>query len=138
MRNMGKSKRLDWPEITVLMNMEVMEEEWIEEMNNVMRAFLAESQLEVYHRVSIEFDAYNQERAYEYEHLVVYFVYRYLRKSVTDHKFLERAKFTLEDRIETARIFCKEVEYSNMSLEHIDISKILCKDNKIVSYIRNT
>ena len=70
-----------------------------------------------------------------YEHLLVYFVYRYLMNSIYDYDILSYAKmivmatlvvsdmdvarfyrnggkFTMSDRIDVARIFSKEVEHS--------------------------
>lgn len=70
-----------------------------------------------------------------YEHLLVYFVYRYLMNAIYDYDILSYAKmivmatlvvrdmdaarfhrnggkFTMSDRIDVARIFSKEVEHS--------------------------
>ncbi|BBF43612.1 lysine-N-methylase [Lachnospiraceae bacterium KM106-2] len=138
-------KRMD-----LFAEMEVMDEEWEEECNNVMRAFHSDSHRGLYEQTATEFAKTYKDREYEYEHLMVYFVYRYLIKAVFDGRFLDRAKFcvicyltiremdrmrflingsvyTLEDRIETARIFSKEVEHSRMSLEYLS-KKIKTED----------
>lgn len=127
-------KRMD-----LMMEMEVMEEEWIQQMNNVMRAFYSSDQ---YERTSAMFSEYMDGREHEYEHLLVYFIYRYLVKAVEDDEFLNRLKFcvvcyltirdmdrmrfliqgmsfTMEDRIDTARIFSKQVEHSQKSMEYL-------------------
>ncbi|MCD7918815.1 MAG: flagellin lysine-N-methylase [Clostridiales bacterium] len=78
-------------------------------------------------------------RGYEYEHLTFYFLYRYFLHAVDDGDFLSRVclallsvltvrrldfarwhqnggRFTLEDRIAVARIFSKELEYSEENM----------------------
>ncbi|MCC8100576.1 MAG: flagellin lysine-N-methylase [Clostridiales bacterium] len=78
-------------------------------------------------------------REYEYEHLAFYFLYRYFLHAVDDGDFLSRVclallsvlavrrldfacwhqngeRFTLEDRIAVARIFSKELEYSEENM----------------------
>ncbi len=78
-------------------------------------------------------------RGYEYEHLAFYFLYRYFLHAVDDGDFLSRVCltllsvltvrqldfarwhenggcFTLEDRIAVARIFSKELEYSEENM----------------------
>ncbi len=78
-------------------------------------------------------------RAWEYEHLAFYFLYRYFLHAVDDGDFLSRVclallsvltvgqldfarwrengeRFTLEDRIAVARIFSKELEYSEENM----------------------
>ena len=78
-------------------------------------------------------------RLYEYEHLAVYYVYRYFMGAVFDGELLPRVKlaaasllmqllldtqrwrktgrFTLEDRIDRAKAYSKELEYCEENLE---------------------
>lgn len=79
-------------------------------------------------------------REYEYEHLLVYFTNRYFMRSYYDANILNKAKFavvsvlvirdmdvlrylqnggnfTADDRIDTARIYSKEVEHSEENME---------------------
>ena len=81
-------------------------------------------------------------REYEYEHLLVYFTNRYFMRAYYDANILNKAKFavvsvlvirdmdvlrylqkggkfTLEDRIDTARIYSKEVEHSEENMERL-------------------
>ncbi|WP_125144452.1 flagellin lysine-N-methylase [Clostridium transplantifaecale] len=81
-----------------------------------------------------EFAAYFKEREYQYEHLAVYFTYRYYLKSCFDCDLLSRAAFTVvsilvirlfdmekyagsrgvtaEEQIEIIRYYSRELEYS--------------------------
>ena len=88
-----------------------------------------------------------------YEHLLVYFVYRYLMNAVYDYDILSYAKmivvatlvvrdmdaarfqrnggsFTMFDRIDVARIFSKEVEHSEGNAEDL---KEMCMMEEIAS-----
>lgn len=80
-------------------------------------------------------------RDYEYEHLAVYFVYRYFMKCREDGDlvskaglavlsfliirlldldlFLRKSGFSLEDRIGTAKAYSKEIEYCEENLEKL-------------------
>lgn len=83
-----------------------------------------------------------QERAYEYEHLLVYYSFLCLARCVDDYDFLAKAKMAVtsflmirdmdcvwcaehggryakEDRIRMARIYAKEVEHSGENLEYL-------------------
>lgn len=134
-------KRMD-----VLMDMEVMEEEWIQEMNNVMRAFYADSMAKHYESMAVELKALRKDWNYEYEHMIIYFLYRYAILAVEDNQFLDKIKFsilsfltirdmdrmrlliegmsfTFHDRVETSRIFCKQVEHSQKCMSYLE-SKI--------------
>jgi lysine-N-methylase len=79
-----------------------------------------------------------QERDYEYEHLAVYFVYRYFMKCRTDGdiyskgclavfcillirildtvKYIENGGLSKEDRVQNAKDCSKEIEYSEENL----------------------
>lgn len=81
-----------------------------------------------------------RDREYEYEHLLVYFTFRYFMRAYYDDNILTKAqfavasvlmirdmdvmryikngrKFTLADRIDTAKIYSKEVEHSEENME---------------------
>ena len=84
----------------------------------------------------------NQGREYEYEHLCVYFLFRYAMQTVYDSNFwghaavmavcflmirdmdmarffCQNGSFSLEDRIDVARIFSKEAEHSEENMEYL-------------------
>lgn len=82
------------------------------------------------------------ERKYEYEHLLVYFTYRYFMRAFYDENLLAKAQFavtgfllvremdaarfftngafTEADRVDTARIYAKEVEHSEENVELLE------------------
>lgn len=126
----------------ILMKMEVMEDEWIQEMNNVVRIFYSEHCVDLYADMTKKLKSYLQQRTYESEHLLVYFIYRYIIKDVYDGRLMARLKFcllcyraiedmdrtcffmsgenfTLEDRVQNVRIFCKEAEHSEICLQYL-------------------
>lgn len=87
------------------------------------------------------FRAYFEDCMYEYEHLAVYFVYRYFLKASFDEDLLSKIKlcaishiaimlfdidsfieskgFGIKDRIENAKLYSKEVEYSQENLDFL-------------------
>ncbi|MDO5522000.1 MAG: flagellin lysine-N-methylase [bacterium] len=119
--------------------LEILDEEWKETLGRIS-AFLEAGTKEAYLEYQKEFLSYYQDREYEYEHLLVYFIFRYGMKSVYDQDFLAKIKFavasflmirdmdveryhsnggtfSVEDRIDVARIYSKEVEHSEDNLE---------------------
>ena len=115
----------------VFADMEELDDEWVhtkEEFEKLYHEDTYEAFLTEYMRSS----DYSE---LGYEHLLVYFVYRYLMNSIYDYDILSYAKmivmatlvvrdmdaarfyrnggkFTMSDRIDVARIFSKEVEHS--------------------------
>lgn len=126
----------------VFLRMEVMEEEWQEEINNVARAFHGDLQEELYVTIEKNFLEDMKDRMQEYEQLLVYFLFRYVIQAIYDNNFYNRVKFcivcylvirdmdytrylihnneyTLEDRIDTVRIFSKQTEHSEKCLNYL-------------------
>ena len=87
-------------------------------------------------------EIHRQERSYEYEHMLVYYSFLCLARCVDDYDFLGKAKlvvtsflmildmdcslyakqkgkYTKQNRIDTARIYAKEVEHSGENLEYL-------------------
>lgn len=83
-----------------------------------------------------------EDREFEYEHLMVYYVFMCLARCVDDYDFIGRAKlavvsflmirdmdaawflrqnghYSREDRVMTARIYAKEVEHSEENLDYL-------------------
>ena len=91
----------------------------------------------------------SESRLYEYEHLLVYYSFLCLARSVDDYDFLAKAKmavisflmirdidcalfskyqsYSKEDRISTARVYAKEVEHSAENMEYL-ADEILFED----------
>ena len=133
----------------IFLDMEELDEEWI----NTKAEFE-----QIYHEDTYEklLLAYLNSKDYSelgYEHLLVYFVYRYLMNAVYDYDILSYAKmivvatlvvrdmdaarfqrnggsFTMFDRIDVARIFSKEVEHSEGNAEDL---KEMCMMEEIAS-----
>lgn len=133
----------------IFLDMEEIDEEWI----NTKAEFE-----QIYHEDTYEklLLAYLNSKDYSelgYEHLLVYFVYRYLMNAVYDYDILSYAKmivvatlvvrdmdaarfqrnggsFTMFDRIDVARIFSKEVEHSEGNAEDL---KEMCMMEEIAS-----
>ena len=133
----------------IFLDMEELDEEWI----NTKAEFE-----QIYHEDTYEklLLAYRNSKDFSelgYEHLLVYFVYRYLMNAVYDYDILSYAKmivvatlvvrdmdaarfqrnggsFTMFDRIDVARIFSKEVEHSEGNAEDL---KEMCMMEEIAS-----
>lgn len=133
----------------IFLDMEELDEEWI----NTKAEFEQIYHEDTYERLLL---AYLNSKDYSelgYEHLLVYFVYRYLMNAVYDYDILSYAKmivvatlvvrdmdaarfqrnggsFTMFDRIDVARIFSKEVEHSEGNAEDL---KEMCMMAEIAS-----
>ncbi|MDO5422635.1 MAG: flagellin lysine-N-methylase [Eubacteriales bacterium] len=120
--------------------LEVLDEEWRDTLAHVTESFAGPAGEARYTDWHARFAHYNQNREYEYEHLLVYFLFRYTMQTVYDCNFLSHITyaaasllmiqdidtvrfidqgetFTLADRIDTARIYSREVEHSEENLE---------------------
>ena len=107
--------------------MEVLEPSWMQGIDDLRS-----------HLDALDFDGFFAalgERCYEYEHLLVYFLFRYFLKAVYDENALNKVqsalvmtlvmaaqgawewqktgRFSLADQIEVTRQYSKEVEYSD-------------------------
>lgn len=101
-----------------------------------LEAFYTEENYEKTHRAFME--AY-REREYEYEHLMVYYTFRYFVRAFYDNNLLNKAQlavasflmirdmdamlyaengtFDLLDRIETVKLYARELEHSEENME---------------------
>lgn len=119
--------------------LEVLDDEW-ENTKQKLYAFFGE---EEYERARKEYERAVRENEFEYEHLFVYFTFRYFMKAWYDGNVLSKAqlavasyliirdmdivryfengkKFALSDRIDNVRIYSKEVEHSEYNLELLE------------------
>ncbi|MDY3919740.1 MAG: flagellin lysine-N-methylase [Candidatus Limivivens sp.] len=120
--------------------LEVLDEEWRETLAHVTACFSGPEKEKRYADWHRRFEEFYRKREYEYEHLLVYFVFRYTMQTVYDCNFMSHmcyaaasllmiqdmdvvrfmdqgGRFTLEDRIDLARIYSREVEHSEENLE---------------------
>lgn len=122
--------------------LEILDQEWLSAIRRIKVLFkeITSTEYEIWTK---EFLNYYKEREYEYEHLMVYFIFRYGMKSAYDNNFLSKIKlavasvlmirdmdverflangrqYTLADRIDIARIYSKEVEHSEENLESLE------------------
>lgn len=118
--------------------LEVLDTTWEEQKKALFAAFSEENYLES-QRTFMAFVT-EQKREYEYEHLLVYFTFRYFMRSYYDDNIFAKAqfavasvlmirdmdvllymknggRFSLADRIDTVRIYSKEVEHSEENME---------------------
>ena len=89
-----------------------------------------------------EFDSYYVDNFYEYEHLMVYFIFRYFMKAVFDYDVSAKVKmavvsylmikelgiyrwsknngiFTKKDQEEVMRMYSKDIEHSDENMESL-------------------
>lgn len=116
--------------------LEVLDETWTHVKEKLRAGFSEKNYRDAQKAFLEEFGT----REYEYEHLLVYFTNRYFMRAYYDANILNKAKFavasvlvirdmdvlrylqnggkfTLDDRIDTARIYSKEVEHSEENME---------------------
>lgn len=133
----------------IFLDMEELDEEWI----NTKAEFEQIYHEDTYERLLLVYLNSKDYSELGYEHLLVYFVYRYLMNAVYDYDILSYAKmivvatlvvrdmdaarfqrnggsFTMFDRIDVARIFSKEVEHSEGNAEDL---KEMCMMEEIAS-----
>ena len=119
-------------------DMEELDEEWVHTKAEFAELFTKDT----YEKILREYLEHTEGLQLGYEHLLVYFVYRYLMNAVYDFDILSYAKmivvatlvvrdmdaarfvrnggsYTLADRIDVARIFSKEVEHSEGNAEEL-------------------
>ena len=73
--------------VKLCLSLEIMEDSWTGVIENTLGIF------DNYDNLSGEFDLYISGREYEYENLLVYFIYRYLLKAVFDCDVLTKVRF---------------------------------------------
>lgn len=115
---------------------EILDQEWEQVYQSMQELFTTPDKYQASHHKLAE---YYENRENDYEQLLVYFVFRYGMKAVYDYNFIEKIKFALmsflvirdmdaerffrdgkfglEERIDVARIYSKEVEHSEDNLE---------------------
>ncbi len=120
--------------INIYQALEPIDEKWPEQLSDITK------KLPTIFENSELFSEYCNSCSYEYEHIAVYFIYRYFMKAVFDEDLLSKVillatsylvihtldinqwlennnEFHLVDRIHTVKSYSKEIEYSQENLD---------------------
>ena len=127
-------KRMD-----ILSGMEILTDRWIQEISELDKVFISEDS---YESILSAWLSSPDCRIPAYEHLLVYFVFRYFPLAAYDGSIIDKAgfavfgmlvirdldaarfmrngaRFNLNDRIRNAKICSKEVEHSDYNIEYL-------------------
>ncbi len=123
--------------------MEILDEEWPGALAHLVETLAAEGKTEAdYIGLHNEFAEFYRERYFEWEQILCYFTYRHFMRAVYDYRFFSQAKlavtsflmirdmdvvryldnghqYSLEDRVDVARIYAREMEHSEENLENL-------------------
>lgn len=127
----------------VYKNLDHINERWPHILNDVIKdLFGKETSCETYVDKHKKFNLYYVDNFYEYEHLIVYFIFRYFMKAVFDYDVSAKVKmavvsylmikelgvyrwsinngeFTKEDQVEVMRMYSKDIEHSDDNMESL-------------------
>lgn len=121
--------------------LELLDHEWKDAFEEMKDVFSREHHSETEYRQWIR-QFMNRDREREYEHLFSYFIFRYFMRAVYDYNLLNKVKFSIiavlcirdldvirsrksggrfgvEEQIDIARIFSKQVEHSEENVENL-------------------
>ena len=127
-------KRMD-----ILSGMEILTDRWVQEISELNKVFISEDS---YESILSAWLSSSDCRIPAYEHLLVYFVFRYFPLAAYDGSIIDKARFAvfgmlvirdldaarfmrngahfdLNDRIWNAKIYSKEVEHSDYNIEYL-------------------
>lgn len=100
------------------------------------------SNCEFYVEKHKEFDSYYMDKSYEFEHLIVYFIFRYFMKAVYDYDVSAKVKlavvsmlmikeldiviwmkndknFNMDDQVDIVKMYSKDIEHSEENVESL-------------------
>lgn len=127
----------------VYKSLEHIDENWPKIVDNTFEYFYKlHNDYEFYIDRHNEFNKYYKEKEYEYEHLIVYFIFRYFMKAVYDYDVLAKVKLaivsyliikeldvvrwidnkgslTKQDQIDLMHMYSKDIEHSEDNLEEL-------------------
>lgn len=121
--------------LALCLDLEILADNWTDTVRETLDIFD-----DNYFENKAEFELYIKDREYEYEHILVYFIFRYLLKAVFDYDVLSKVKlavvsyiiikqmdiakwlkngkeFTFRDRIKNAVLYSKEVEHCQDNID---------------------
>ena len=125
--------------IGIFGKLEVINHNWNTLIEQV-RALHKDMEEEKYYELCAEFEEYYLDRQYEYEHLLMYYLYRYFLKAVNDNDVLSKVKFavtgfimirefdvarwyanggtlTKDEQVDIYHLYSREVEHSYENYE---------------------
>ena len=127
----------------VYKSLEHIDENWPKIVDNTFEYFYKlNNDYKFYIDKHNEFNKYYKEKEYEYEHLIVYFIFRYFMKAVYDYDVLAKVKLavvsyliikeldvvrwidnkgnlTKQDQIDLMHMYSKDIEHSEDNLEEL-------------------
>lgn len=126
-----------------LYRLEVLKPDWTDFLKKYEKKLYQELSAEEYEAAYQEFSVYYKEKEYEYEQLLMYFVFTYFCGAVYDRDAFSKVKlavvstmlireldlavwldkgrvFTFEDQIEIAHRYAREVEHSDPNMEAME------------------
>ncbi|MBE5944539.1 MAG: hypothetical protein E7258_06430 [Lachnospiraceae bacterium] len=129
--------------IDMLLGLENINQQWPEMIENVKETLYNNLTSDQYKDLKTEFDEYMKDREYEYEHIVVYFLYTYFFGGVYDYNvqamvkmsvistliireigfawWLSKGKeFTVNDNVKVAYLFSRQLEHSDENLMSLE------------------
>ena len=135
----------------IFINLEHIKPNDILGLENAKRYFWhSENDKDIYMEINNEFNEYYKEKAYEFEQILVYYIYRYFMKSVFDYdvlskikfaivsylmikelavvRYLENKEFSFEDMVDIAHTYSKDIEHLE---ENVDTLEELFESNEI-------
>lgn len=124
--------------------MDSISQEWEEALRQLQKNFVERADGALVYREAVrrlEDELARQQREYEYEHLMVYYVFMCQARCVDDYDFIGRAKLAVvsflmirdldavrfavkgsydrADRVDVARLYARQVEHSENNLEYL-------------------
>ena len=126
-----------------LYRLEVLKPDWTDLLKKHEQKLYRELSQEEYEELSQEFAVYYREKEYEYEQLLMYFIFTYFCGAVYDRDAFSKVKlavvstllireldlavwleqdkqFAFEDQIEVAHRYAREVEHSDPNMEAME------------------
>lgn len=138
--------------LQVYESLEHIDENWPKIVDHVFEYFyILHNDYKFYIDKHKKFDEYYKEKEYEYEHLIVYFIFRYFMKSVYDYDICAKVKLAVvsyliikeldivqwidnkyklnkNEQIDIMHMYSKDIEHSE---ENIEVLSELFETNKI-------
>ena len=133
-------------------NLEMINDNWVPIITHALECLHgANKGIQFYTQQYTDFDVYYQDKMVEYEHLMVYFIFRYYLKAVYDEDVYSKVKMAVvsfliikeldivrwidngykldeADQIDIMHTYSKEIEHSDMNLQTLGIE---LKSNEI-------
>lgn len=139
MASYASARRFMMNVYSMIDNMEIINDRW-QAIHNTASWFLDGTNTKEYEELNKEFDGFNSEYAYIYEHMMVYYVYRYFLKMISDGDIYSKAvmcvvsvaaiheaylslwiknnkSLTMQDRINVSYLYSKEIEHCEENME---------------------